>query len=195
MKVLTLDRVMMGRWGQISNFVLLHALWLAAVFGAVAGTNLWSVLVLSAMLLLGALLSRHWRRDAAMVCMGAAIGLIFESLLIYSNLIEYELMSYDGLPPLWILALWIGFAQSFNYSLHWLSAHLVLASFLGAVMSIASIFSGIHIGAAEGPYPLILAVVYGVAWACVVPMLALMAGRLSRQQKEKAGDAHHVNDC
>lgn len=182
MKRLIMDWVTLDRCAQVGNFVLLHVLWLAAVFGAAAGTSAWSVCVLALMLLIGLLLSRHWKHDVLMVCAGVAIGVLFESLLIYSKLIEYRLMLHDELPPVWILALWMGFAQSFNYSLRWLVFRPVLASILGAGFSVVSVLSGLHIGAADSPYPVLLAVAYALAWACVVPILALTARRLIRDQ-------------
>ncbi|MBQ0752770.1 MAG: DUF2878 domain-containing protein [Gammaproteobacteria bacterium] len=176
------DPMTRKRCAQVGNFVLLHALWLAAVFGAASGTNAWAASVLVVMLLFGMMFSRHRRSDVVMVFAGVFVGVIFESLLIHSKLIEYKLMLHEDLPPLWILALWMGFSQSFNYSLRWLMPRPVLAAVLGAVMSVISVLSGIHIGAADSPYPILLAVVYGAVWACVVPLLAVTARRLSRDE-------------
>lgn len=172
-------------WVHIGgNFLLFQLLWPAAVFGAVAGSSGWSLLVLALMVAHGVLAGRSPRADLVMMVAGLAAGLLFEGALLAGGLIEYRLQFAPEIPPFWILALWLGFAQSFNHSLGWLRQNLPLAALLGAVASVISLFSGIHFGAADTNQPWWLACAYAGGWALMVPLLAALSRRLAQSQAE-----------
>lgn len=163
---------------MIGNFALFQAVWFAAVLGAAAGLVM---PVLGALLLLlswGPLLGGNWRPDARMALAGLAVGLIVEPLWLYAGLIEYRLQTWPLIAPIWILALWVGFAVCFNYSLAWLRGRVWLAVIFGGVGSALSVWAGVRFGAAQAPLGMAqLALAYGAVWAIVVPLLAWWADR------------------
>ena len=161
------------------NFILFHLLWVAAIFGAAEGSSVWALLVLALMVVQAGYSLGSWRLDAAMMLAGALVGVSFEMLLLATGLIEYRLQWLPGLPPLWIMALWMGFAMSFNHALGWLARHLGLAALLGAIASVVSVFTGIHFGAAASLKPMPLAIVYALGWAVMVPEFARAAWYLA----------------
>ena len=161
------------------NFILFHLLWVAAIFGAAQGSSVWALLVLALMVMQAGYSLGSWRRDAMMMLAGALAGAAFEMVLLAAGLIEYRLQWLPELPPLWIMALWMGFAMSFNHALGWLARHLGLAALLGAVVSVVSVFTGIHFGAAASLRPLPLAIVYALSWALLVPAFARAAWYLA----------------
>lgn len=167
------------------NFLLFQLLWPAAIFGAVAGSSHWSLAVLALMVLHGVLFGPSQRADAIMLFSGLLIGLLFESALLAAGLIEYRLQFSAALPPMWILALWLGFAQTFNHSLGWLRRRLSLAALLGGSASVVSLFWGIHFGAADTTQPWLLGVAYAVGWALMVPLLAWLSRSLERRGEQQ----------
>lgn len=171
---------------MIGNFVLFQLLWFAAIFGAAADLLAPVLLVLVVLLLLGPLFERPFAADLRMAGIGLLVGLLVEPLWIGAGLIEYRLQFHVLLPPVWILALWVGFAVSFNYSLAWLQGRRLLAAGFGGVGSVLSVLAGLRFGAAEAPAGLLpLALAYGGLWAILVPTLAQLAQRFARADRLK----------
>jgi hypothetical protein len=166
----------------IGNFILFQLLWFAAVLGAAAGLHWPAPLALLALLCWTRLTGGSVRADLRLVLIGLATGMVFEVLLLASGLIRYQLQWWLYLPPLWILCLWAGFAQSFLYSMAWMRQRLWLASVFGGVGSVMSMYAGLRFGAAQPPQgTLPLLVAYGLGWSVLVPFLAWLADE-SRQQ-------------
>ena len=174
------------RYLIIGNFALFQLLWFAAIFGAAAGLLAPVLLVLLMLFVLGPLFERPLAPDLRMACAGLLVGLAVEPLWIGAGLIEYRLQFHALLPPVWILALWMGFALSFNYSLAWLQGRRLLAAVFGGVGSVLSVLAGVRFGAAEAPAGLLpLALAYGALWAILVPMLAQLAQRFGKADRLK----------
>jgi hypothetical protein len=161
---------------NIGNFVLFQLLWFGAVLGAAHGLVWPAPLALLALLGWTRFRGASVRADLRLVGLGLATGVAFELLLLASGLIRYRLQWWDVLPPLWILCLWAGFAQTFLYSMAWLRSRLWLAAIFGGLGSVMSLYAGLRFGAAEplqGLLPLLLS--YGIGWALLVPWLAWLA--------------------
>ncbi|WP_111655991.1 DUF2878 domain-containing protein [Isoalcanivorax indicus] len=166
------------RSAVIGNFVIFQCLWFAAILGAARGIQ-WPVFVALALMLGWARLhGSPWRSDMRMAAAGLAIGLAVEPLWLAAGVIEYRLQWSASLPPLWILALWCGFAVTFNHSLAWLCGRRWLAVVFGALGSAGSVIAGVRLGAAEAPAGLTsLVLAYAALWAVIVPALAWWATR------------------
>lgn len=168
----------MAKASVIGNFIIFQLLWLAAVLGAAHGFQWFSLAALLALLGWGAFCRADMAADGRIIGYGLALGLTFELLLIGSGLIHYELQWWAALPPLWILCLWAGFAQTLNHSLFWLQKRLPLAAIFGALGSVMSMYAGIRFGAAQAPAGLqALLMVYALGWSVMVPVLVWLAGR------------------
>ena len=169
----------------IGNFVLFQLLWFAAVLGAAAGWHWPAPLALAALLLWTHVTGGDLRADLRLVLLGLGTGVVFEILLLATGLIRYELQWWAALPPLWILCLWAGFAQSFLYSLAWMRGRWMVAAIFGGVGAAMSLYAGLRFGAAQplhGELPLLL--LYGVGWAVLVPWLAWLAADSADRQPQ-----------
>ena len=187
------------RSAVIGNFVIFQCLWFAAILGVARGVQ-WPVLVALAVMLLWAWWhGSAWQSDLRMAAAGLAVGLAVEPLWLAAGVIEYRLQWSAGLPPLWILVLWCGFAVTFNHSLAWLCGRPRLAAAFGALGSAGSVVAGVRLGAAEAPAGLVsLVFAYGALWAVIVPALAWWAtrppsgpGASDHQDREDTGRGGH----
>jgi hypothetical protein len=162
----------------VGNFIIFQLLWVAAVVGAAHGFQWLSLIALLALLGWGVFCRADIVADSRIIGYGLAIGMIFELLLIGSGLIRYELQWWAAVPPVWILCLWAGFAQTLNHSLSWLKNRLPLAAIFGGAGSVMSMYAGIRFGAAQAPEGLQpLLIVYALGWSVMVPVLVWLAGR------------------
>lgn len=167
---------------NIGNFVLFQMLWFAAVLGAAKGFSWLALPVLACMFGWAAVTGARARDDVLLAVAGLGVGILFEVMFLSSGLIRYEEQALSWAPPLWILALWAGFAMSFNHSMAWLQDRWLACVVLGAFGSASSLYAGISFGAAQPNAPIwAVSMVYGFSWAVLVPVLAWVALSLERR--------------
>lgn len=160
----------------VGNFVLFQLLWFAAVLGAAQGASWWALPVLIAMLAWTPITGASLLADLRLLIIGVAIGLVFEIAFIASGAIAYQAQWSNWAPPVWIIALWAGFAISFNHSMAWLCQRPGLACVFGGTGAVLSLLAGLRLGAAEALMPSWqVALIYGLSWAVLVPALGLLA--------------------
>lgn len=161
------------------NFLLLQAGWWAGVLSAAEREAWLGVLVITAIVALHVMLSDHSRAEFKLVLAAVAIGLLWDSLLIQAGWIVYAPTNWPAaLAPLWILAMWAGFATTLNVSLNWLHGRYWLAALFGAIGGPLSYWAGAELGAAHlaAPLPALTALTLG--WAVITPLLLHVAASL-----------------
>lgn len=85
----------------------------------------------------------------------------------------------NELSPAWIVALWLAFATTFNVSLRWLQGRHGLSAALGLIGGPLAWFAGSRMGALELSDLKLDLLVIGVGWAVLMPVLLLLARRLT----------------
>jgi hypothetical protein len=108
-------------------------------------------------------------------------GLLLDGALARSGLLRYAAGAPAvpaGGAPLWILALWLSFALTFNHSLAWLRGRLTVAVFLGALGGPLAYASAARLaGVVEFSAPRGLSVgVLAAGWAVALLLLVRSAG-------------------
>ncbi|MEL6366717.1 MAG: DUF2878 domain-containing protein [Pseudomonadota bacterium] len=159
------------------NLILFKAGWLACVLGAANGMP-WlgplAVLVVAAEHLRSA---KAPLEELKLLGLAAAIGTVWESVLVVTNLLDYGTSS--NLAPYWIIAMWVLFATTLNIGMNWLKRHWIIAMIAGGVGGPLAFFSGSKAGAVtfvEGTNSLIA---IGVGWALLLPVLVIASKRLN----------------
>ncbi len=157
----------------IANFVLFQICWLANCVGAGVGwpqlgplvTALWITLHLSA-------LGEDRISEAWILLAAAAFGYAADSLLVMLEFIQFPLHARLGGPsPLWMVALWVGFAATLRHALRWLGGRYVLAALLGAIGGPLAYRAGEALGAIQIPDPLSGLTAVSVEWLLAMPLL------------------------
>ena len=101
-----------------------------------------------------------------------------DTILLQTNLIEYQGVYIDNIAPLWITAMWIGFATTINHSLVWLNNKWIMSFALGAIFGPLSYFTGIKFEALHFEISLLTMSVLAVLWGVVVPYLYYLNGKV-----------------
>jgi hypothetical protein len=172
----------MKEW--LPNAICFQLVWLAAVGGAAQGWW-WAgpgALLLFALWQLP--LSRWPRADLQLMLGAAAVGFLIDSLWVRLELMRFSTpLPWNGVAPVWIVALWMGFALTLNHSLASLKRHPWLAAALGLVGG--PLAYGVAerawdaVDLSEPSWVSLLAL--GIAWAVVTPLLLRLAVRLDVQ--------------
>ncbi len=162
----------------IVNFLLFQASWVACVVAGAAGRPY--LAVLAAAVVVGFHLWRAPRAlpEVALVAAVVGIGAVFDSLLAVSGWLVYASpVPFEQLAPVWILALWAGFATTLNVSLRWLRSYPVAAAAFGAVGGPAAYLAGSALGGvALQPAALAIAAL-AVGWAIAMPIVLRLSAR------------------
>ncbi|MBX2848109.1 MAG: DUF2878 domain-containing protein [Acidiferrobacterales bacterium] len=161
------------RKNLLVNAGLFQALWLSAVYGSAKGW-LWPCIVLVIILAMWQLQPvRRAKSDKKLVLIAIIMGLVIDSIWINLGIMEFTNKTPIGwISPIWILALWIGFALTINHSLSFLKIHPLLPILLGLISAPLSYYAGKRLGAVEYNYDALLVSAYiGLAWAIALPLL------------------------
>jgi len=108
----------------VQNFVLFQIGWFACVLGAAHGLAWAGTLTALAIVAWHIARAVAPRRELLLVASAAALGIVFESLLVQSGWIRFEAgVVIEGAATYWMVALWALFATTLNVSLRGLRTH------------------------------------------------------------------------
>lgn len=123
-------------------------------------------------------------RLLALAAAAGALGYLLDSALTLPGLLRFPARAALGWPsPVWMVALWAGFATLLDGSLAWLRGRWLLAAVLGAASGPASYFAGTRLGAlslggvagGEGPGLAAALLAVSAEWALGMTLLLLLA--------------------
>lgn len=168
---------------NLVNFVAFQAVWFAAVVGASYG--LWWPGPIAAIVFAAAhfLSPMRVRDDGVLIVVALLLGVVIDSAFAISGALSYAAPFPSAqFAPLWILALWVGFALTLNHSLAYLAHRPVVATIAGAVVgpisywSAGRAFDAVTLG--DPLWQTVLALSFG--WAVAMLVLSLVARRSLR---------------
>lgn len=162
----------------LANFLAFQIGWFACVLGGANGLPWVGTGI--ALAIVGWHLTRAIRpmQELLLVLSAAAIGMVFDSLLVALGLLAYPSGTLiAGTAPHWIVALWMLFATTLNVSLGWLKHRLPIAVLFGAIGGPLAYWGGARLGAMTflSPTPGLIALAIG--WALFTPVLVILARR------------------
>ena len=160
------------------NVAIFYAGWFASVIAAAHGLPWAPAAGLLVVALHLAFVHRPLPELKLAIAAGLA-GLAAEALLMWTGVARYALPGpFAGLPPAWLVGLWMAFATTLNVSLGWLKPRLMLAAVLGLLVAPVSYYAGERLGGMTLAEPQLqsLAAV-GLVWAAAFPLLVVLARR------------------
>ena len=164
-------------WTSLLNYGLFQTGWFVCVLGAAAG-HPWGATAIGLMLVLVHLvLVSNAAGESLLLLTSLLLGLLVDGLHIHTGVLVFPIGSFHpGLPPAWILVLWLQFAMCLHYSLGWLNGRYVLGALLGSVSGALAYWAGVRFGAAVFGAELIRSVVQiGLSWGLTMVVLLKIA--------------------
>lgn len=172
------------------NYTLYQAGWFACVLGA-SWHWPWTGAALGAVLLAAHLALSSRRADETRLALLAGLaGVVVESVQIGLGTLTYDRGVFaSGLPPGWLIVVWMQFATTLRFSMRWLDARWWVPILFGAIggplaYSIAAGLDVVQLHPATWPSVLSLAVL----WSIAVPLIVTVA----RRQDGKPGDGRYL---
>ncbi len=162
---------------MLVNFLTFQIAWFATVSFAAAGHPYVGVLVTCIWVLCHLYFAGNKRFSELQLFIIAAIGgYLIDSMQVLTGNMSFPLHTQLGGPtPLWMVALWVNFAATLNYSMKWLNGHLVLAALLGAIAGPLAYYAGSRLGAIQINGNIALMTI-AMQWLIATPLLVWFAG-------------------
>jgi hypothetical protein len=161
------------------NFVAYQIAWFACVLGGAHDLPWVGVAVTAVAVAIHLALVPSPARDALLILAVAAIGALWDGLLAGFGLLEYPSgMILPWLAPVWIIAMWAGFATLLHVALRWLLPYRWLAALLGAVGGPLAYYAGMRLGAVNFPDPVAALAVLAAGWSVLMPLGCWLALKL-----------------
>lgn len=155
--------------------------WLACVLGAVAGFAWFGPLIMGFFIIVNTKLLEIGRKELQFIFLAAVIGTVVDSLKASTGFITYTAgyPEISWIAPLWITAMWIGFAATMNHGLGWMKNNMLLAFVMGAVFGPLAYIGGSKLGGITLNYSLPVTItVLSVVWGTVLPSFYKLSGKL-----------------
>ncbi len=173
----------------LGNVVGFQAVWLASIAGAGAGYAwtgpLAAIVFAAATLAFGG----KARADLRLLALALPLGLLLDSAFAASGWLVYaEPWPWTWAAPVWIWALWVGFAMTLNHSMGFLRGQPWLAAAFGALggplayWTAAGAFDAVSFGRPVLWVLLALA----IGWAAILPLLFALDQRLGAATAKNA---------
>ena len=162
----------------IFNVVGFKLSWIACVLGSASGYVYLGPAIMAAYIFANTRLLGIQRAELLFIFSAAFIGTIIDSFKASTGFITYAggYTNISWIAPLWITALWLGFAATMNHSLRWLKDSSLRAIFIGAIFGPLAYIGGSKIGGITLNYPLPVTIfVLSIIWGTVVPSLYLLS--------------------
>lgn len=163
----------------IINFVLFQLAWFANVIGAANEMPWFGVFVTFAILCWHFLKTHQPKVELLLLTFALMIGACFDQLMLVSTLVQYESHGWsDAVVPVWILALWLAFASTLNWSLAWMQGRYLIGMLFGAAGGPMAYFAADNLGAVS-IHSNTSYIALGMGWAIITPVLLYLSTHLN----------------
>ena len=162
----------------VINLVGFKLGWAAVILTAAASMPALGLVAIAAVVALHLARTPDARPETIMLVAAAAIGLVWESVLVATGLLTYDTgLLLPGMAPYWIVAMWVLFATTLNVGMRWMRRSAIVAAVAGGVGGPMAFAAGERLGAVTFADPVVSLAAVGVGWALLLPMLVNVAKR------------------
>jgi len=158
------------------NAIWFQSVWFSAVLGR---DNL--LPVTAALLVVHLLLCRSLDKELLQLSTIAFVGIAADATLSAAGVYQFD---GNVLAPLWLCALWVGFATTLNRSLAFFGKHPAVTIAVGAVGLPLNYWAGERLGAVTFGYDLIpTLLILAAVWSIVFPLMFRITAALDAQEQ------------
>ena len=166
---------------KIFNAVGFQGAWWLCVLGTLWGFPYLGPFAMLIFLMLHMLFIGRGKNELFFLIIMGIVGTIVDSLKASFGFISYVggYGSVTIIAPLWITAMWVGFASTINHSLNWAHDKYFLSFMLGAVFGPLAYMVGVKLQALSFSYSVITSVIIlAIVWGISVPFMYWISKKL-----------------
>tara|TARA_B100001146_G_C16193185_1_gene440195 strand:+ start:812 stop:1330 length:519 start_codon:yes stop_codon:yes gene_type:complete len=167
---------------NVFNIIGFQAGWWACVLGVKNGYPYFGPAIIFIFLLNHFLLFKSGKNEFLFIIIVGIVGTVMDTILLRTALIKYHCLYTNNLAPLWITAMWVGFAATVNNSMAWLNRKWFLSFALGAIFGPLSYLTGIKFDALEFDISLLTLSILAIMWGIAIPLLYFFNEKIVREK-------------
>ena len=159
---------------KIINIIGFYVIWWSCMLGASNDLPYLGPMVMVVLLIAHRFLFVRNIKEIYLVLIVGIVGTVVDSLMFLSGSFVYQgsYSSEISIAPLWITAMWAGFAATVNHSMVFFKDRWLLMAIAGAVFGPAAYFTGESLGAIRFDLsPVLSGLIIGIVWAISMPMI------------------------
>lgn len=158
------------------NLAVYQVCWLSCILGAAHSMPWLGVVIVAAAIAYHLFDALQAIPELILILIAMLIGAAWDSLLVAMGLLIYPSgLLFDNAAPYWIVALWAGFATTFNVSLAWFKNRLLAASLLGGFGGPLAYLAGERLGAVEFSSLFTAMIALALGWAVLMPIMMVLS--------------------
>lgn len=150
---------------KLANLIGYNLIWALCIFWGNQG-----LILVGMLLVLHFVLISERLFELKIIIITASLGYGIDCLLTLAGFFEFE--QVQGVTPLWLAALWLGFCTTLRHSLAVFADKLMISSVLAAIAGTSSYMGAAHLGAVQmGQSNLVSVLILALIWAVLFPSL------------------------
>ena len=173
---------------KIFNAAGFQGVWWLCVLGALWGVQYLGPIAMLIFIAIHMLIIGKGKNELLFLFLIACIGTIVDSIKLTSGFISY-MGGYETIKiiaPLWITAMWVGFASTINHSLGWVHGRYLIAIMLGVIFGPLSYILGVKLQALTFNYSVIASsIILAIVWGTAIPLMYLLSNKLGLSSSNK----------
>ena len=156
------------------NILGFQLAWWSCVLGIQNGYSYFGPIIMAVFLSVHLIFFKLNGSEIVFIGAVGIIGAMVDTAFLQLSFIEYRGLTVPYFAPLWIIAMWLGFAATLNHSLSWLADRWLFAVLLGAIFGPLSYLAGTKFGALNFTPTFFSITVLVVIWGVAIPLLYLL---------------------
>lgn len=158
---------------KIIDFIAFQLNWFAALIGASYHFEYLGFFTVMISMLFHLKYTEHKQGEIKVYLSAIGIGLTVDTILMARNVLDFgEHAVWGAISPPFMIALWLNFATTLNWSMQWMREKYKLGSIFGAIGGPLAYYGGVKLGAATWGMAEFYAFLHiGIAWAFAMPLL------------------------
>ena len=167
---------------KIFNILGFQICWWICVLFSTTNYSYIGAIVMSLYIMIHLLyISDHYKKEFKLILITGFIGTIFDSLFIGFNIFSYS-STFSVIPlivPLWITAMWAGFATTLNHSLYWINKNYYIAFLMGFIFGPISYLTGESFKAIQFNMETVNSLaILAFSWGIAIPLVVYINHRI-----------------
>ena len=171
---------------NIFNILGFNFSWWACVLGAAKGFSYAGPVAMLVFLVLHFYINSFDSSEIKLIIIFAFLGTLIDTLMVYTGMLSYNGLYEENIiiAPLWITAMWCGFAATVNHSMAFLKGKWIYSLILGAIFGPLAYKTGQGLGAINfNANHLSIIILLAVVWAFSLPLIFFVNDRLRLSYK------------
>ena len=171
---------------NILNILGFNIGWWACVLGAANGFSYVGPAAMLVFLVLHFYINAFDYSEIKLIIIFAFLGTLIDTLMVYTGMLSYKGLYEEDIiiAPLWITAMWCGFAATVNHSMAFLKGKWIYSLISGAIFGPLAYMTGQGLGAINfNADHLSIIILLAVVWAFSLPLIFFVNDRLRLSYK------------